>query len=89
MSDDPTKDIGEKLTTQPTIQTVLERLAEFQVAVERRFDSLETNLNERFDRIESRLKSLERKLDILNKDLLDIRADLADMDERITTLESK
>jgi len=78
MSDEPTKDIGEKYTTQPTIQTVLERIDAFQSAMERRFDG-----------VESRLTSLERKVDILNKDLLSIRADLAGMDERVRALETE
>ena len=38
MSNDPTRDIDEKYTTQPTIQTVLERLDDFRSVVEMNFE---------------------------------------------------
>ena len=45
MSEDPTKDIGQKYQTTPTIQTVLERLEEFRSEVSTRLDRIETQLD--------------------------------------------
>lgn len=65
-------------------------------AFETRFGGLETRfgaLETRFDALEKELRDgfrkVDRKLDVLNQSLLEIRADLRYMDERITAVEPK
>ena len=76
MSEDPTKDLGQKYDTQPTIETVVQMLGE-----------LREHMDARFDRVDARLDKIERKISILNDDVLSIRADLAGIDQRVTKLE--
>jgi hypothetical protein len=76
MSEDPTKDLGQKYDTQPTIETVVQMLGE-----------LREHMDARFDRVDARLDKIDRKISILNDDVLSIRADLAGIDQRVTKLE--
>jgi len=76
MSEDPTKDLGQKYGTQPTIETVVQMLGE-----------LREHMDARFDRVDARLDKIERKIKVLNDDMLSIRADLAGIDQRVTSLE--
>ena len=73
MSDDPTKDIGEKYTTQPTIQTVVEMIGEFRAAMERRFDELESRLNVRIDRVESLASTTRGEMLALRADFTELK----------------
>lgn len=41
-----------------------------------------------FEAVKKRLDSVERKIGILNKDVLDVRAGLAGIDSRVTDLEA-
>lgn len=68
MSEEKTKDIGEKYTTQPTIETVIQMLGEFRAAVERRFDA-----------VDARLERMEIRLDRVESMALEARADLREM----------
>ena len=49
MCEDPTKDIGEKHQTNPTLDTVVQMLSELRQHMDKRFDALEI----RIDRMES------------------------------------
>jgi hypothetical protein len=68
--------------TQPTIETLMQMVAAFQLEVRERFDGLEKEMRDGF-------RKVDRKLDVLNQSLLEIRADQRYMDERITALEPK
>ena len=83
MSEDPTKDLGLKYDTQPTIETVVQILGEMREEIRAGFEAV----NARFDRVDARLDKIERKISILNDDVLSIRADLAGIDQRVTKLE--
>lgn len=83
MSEDPTKDLGQKYDTQPTIETVVQMLREMRGETRAGFEAM----NARFDRVDARLDKIERKIGILNDDVLSIRADLAGVDQRMTKLE--
>jgi hypothetical protein len=76
VSEEPTKDLGQKYDTQPTIETVVQMLREMR-----------EHMDARFDRVDARLDKIERKISILNDDVLSIRADLAGIDQRVTKLE--
>lgn len=83
MGEDPTKEIGQKYETNPTVETVVQMLGELRLHMDARFDAVEARL----DKIESELSSLKRKINILNEDVLEVRADLAGIDRRVSKLE--
>jgi hypothetical protein len=58
MSDEP--------TTRPTLDTLLEMMREVRDEVHSGFQAV----NERLDRIENRLSRVERKVGLLNQDIL-------------------
>ena len=57
--------MADEMTTKPTIETVLERINEFDKRSESRFDQLET----RFDRLETRFDQLETRFDQLDAEI--------------------
>jgi tetrahydromethanopterin S-methyltransferase subunit G len=63
--------------TKPTLETILERI-----------NALGEEMRAEFAAVNRRLDALDRKIGVLSKDLVDVRADLAGMDARITALES-
>jgi chaperonin cofactor prefoldin len=75
MSEDPTADIGEKYQTKPTIQTILEKLDEFRVSMEKRFDSME----KRFDTLDVRVDKIETQLDRVTSVAHETRADFKEL----------
>ena len=69
--------MADDLTTKPTLETIPERI-----------NALGEKIDVGFEQINKRLDSLDRRIGVLSKDLVDVRAALAGMDARITTLES-
>lgn len=86
MSEEPTKDIGQKYDTRPILENILTEMRSGFEAINRRIDEFEGRVNTRLERIENRLDKIERKIKILN-DVLSIRADIAGVDQRVTNLE--
>lgn len=87
MSEEPTKDIGQKYDTRPILENILTEMRSGFEAINRRIDEFEGRVNARLERIENRLDKIERKIKILNDDVLSIRADIAGVDQRVTNLE--
>jgi hypothetical protein len=75
MSEDPTKDIGQKYDTDPTLDTVVRMLSELRDAVEKRFSDLERGLSIRLDRIESEVKQTHSELFSLRADFTELRSE--------------
>jgi hypothetical protein len=76
MSEERTEDIAQKYNTQPTIQTVLERLDEFRATVETRFDGVERRFDDlhiRLDRIESVGHDTQSKFHSLRADFNELK----------------
>ncbi len=69
--------MADDLTTKPTLDRLLEMV-----------QGMRDEMRAGFESVNKRLDSLDRKVGILSKDLVDVRADLAGMDARITALES-
>jgi len=74
MSNESTKDIGRKYDTKPTIETLLEELRSFRMAVEQRFDSL----NVRLDRMEAVAHDTQSKFHALRADFNEFKGELRD-----------
>jgi chromosome segregation ATPase len=72
-------------TTQPTIETILERISELSTrfgGVENRLGSLEdrfTGFENRFERVEKRLDGVDEHLERLASVVIDMRADMRDI----------
>lgn len=64
--------------TQPTIETVLQRI-----------NALGERFEKRFDEAIGQLKSLSRKLDVINKELLEMKGEQQELRDRIEVLERK
>ena len=76
MSNDPTKDMGEKYGTKPTLETLL------QIMIEMRN---ETRIG--LAQIDGRLKRVENKIGVLNEDVLAVRADMRELKMSLTVHE--
>jgi len=82
VSEDPTKDIGQKYDTDPTLDMVVRMLGELRdetrngfAAMEKRFSVLETGLSIRLDRIESEVKQTHSELFSLRADFTELRSE--------------
>jgi len=88
--------------TQPTIETVLERINQLGESLgaemNQRVDAFEQNLtqqitnlraemNERFSQVDGQLAKLNAKVDVLNDELLNLKADQRMHGKRIDELE--
>jgi chromosome segregation ATPase len=82
--------------TKPTIETVLERLADFRSSLEARFDAFEvrlTNVEKRIENIETRLSAIESGISQLNDkfetlavEIMETKAAQRDLKRRINAL---
>ena len=75
MSEDPTKDIGQKYDTRPTLETLLEEVRAGFKAVDKHFHELESRLSVRLDRIESEVKQTHSELYALRADFTELRSE--------------
>ncbi|MCI0489695.1 MAG: hypothetical protein L0229_24160 [Blastocatellia bacterium] len=94
-SKDLTQNLPETETTKPTIETVLERVNAGFAALSLRMDGIESDIAEaRNDIAELRkemqdgFRRVERKIQLLNNDFLDRRADYEDILRRVESLEN-
>lgn len=87
---------NDELSTQPTIETLLSRMNEWG----ERFTSQLTTINGGVDELRkgqdelradlrSGLRGVERKIQILNDNLLTIRADVRDLEVRLEKIEAE
>ena len=94
MSEDSTRDI-----ILNALEALTEKINDFEVKVDARFSALEAKqydtrpiweqaLAEILE-IKERLEGIEYKLDVLNKDVLQTRADQVRLDKRVTNLEGE
>lgn len=65
-------------TTRPLLDQILQEMIQTR-----------DTLTERLDGVEKELRSIDRKFDVFNKEMLGMKADIRDFDERLTELERK
>jgi hypothetical protein len=87
---------GDDVTTNPTIETVLERINSLgekfdgrMSSLEGRMSSLGSEVGEIHKDLRTGLKQVERKIDVLNNSMLQMVADRKDLEERVENLETK
>ena len=80
---------GDDVTTNPTIETVLERINSLGEKFDGRMSSLGSEVGEIRKDLRTGLKQVERKIDVLNNSMLQMVADRKDLEERVENLETK
>ncbi len=73
---DPTKDIGAKYDTRPTIETVLDRIQALGEQLDTRMARFEERIEARLDRIESEVKKTGSEFYELRADFRDFKKEL-------------
>jgi hypothetical protein len=87
-SEDPTKRFNStEHATQPTIITVLERISALGESLGQQMKAMESRLVTNIGEVSATVRRVERKIEILNDSVLEVRADHRDM-ERVERLES-
>lgn len=64
--------------TRPLLDQILKEMTETRDA-----------MNARLDAVEKQLRSIDRKFDVFNKEMLAMKADVRDFDERLSELERR
>ena len=86
---------NDEMTTQPTIETILARFDEWGARVTSELSQLRTGQDELRKgqdglraELNTGLRRVERKIEILNDNLLTIKADIRDLEVRMEKVES-
>ena len=90
--DDNTKDLTSDLTDRQILlelRQTMGSLVERVTALEHRTNPLPTNYDERFTALEKAVRLTNHKLDELNANILDMKAEHRDLSERVTALEGR
>ena len=77
------------MTTQPTIDTLLARLDEWGARFTNELTKVNAGQAELRDDLNTGLRRVERKIEILNDNLLTIKADIRDLEVRLEKVESE
>ena len=70
------------LTTQPTVETILNRIDAFRISVDSRFEKVDQNLRDFREEVQDRLDGIEKQVVVIRKDQLDMRIDLRSLHEQ-------
>ena len=77
------------MTTKPTIDTLLARLDEWGARFTNELTKVNAGQAELRDDLNAGLRRVERKIEILNDNLLTIKADIRDLEVRVEKIESE
>jgi hypothetical protein len=80
---------NDEMTTKPTIDTLLARLDEWGARFTNELTKVNAGQAELRDDLNAGLRRVERKIEILNDNLLTIKADIRDLEVRIEKIESE
>jgi hypothetical protein len=89
MSNDLTQNLPNDATTKPTIETVLDRINALGDTLTLRMNEIVVNVAQLRNDVEQGFRRVERKIELLNNDFLEIRSDQKDLLTRIESLERK
>lgn len=87
--------MSEEVSTRPTWETVLERMGEMEGRLNERLTSLGEELRAEVreqagqlrNEMKAALRKVEDKIDVLNQNILDVRADHRDLKRRVEDME--
>jgi chromosome segregation ATPase len=74
---------SDNMNTQPTIETVLDRITQLSTNVEKRFDQLD----KRFDQVDKRFDQVDKRFDQTDQRIANIEQDVAEIKKSIAVLE--
>lgn len=80
---------NDEVTTKPTIDTLLARLNEWGARFTNELTRISAGQAELRDDLNTGLRRVERKIEILNDNLLTIKADIRDLEVRVEKIESE
>ena len=80
---------NDEVTTKPTIDTLLARLDEWGARFTNELTRISAGQAELRDDLNTGLRRVERKIEILNDNLLTIKADIRDLEVRVEKIESE
>ena len=80
---------NDEVTTKPTIDTLLARLDEWGARFTNELTKVNAGQAELRDDLNTGLRRVERKIEILNDNLLTIKADIRDLEVRLEKIESE
>ena len=80
---------NDEMTTQPTMNTLLARLDEWGARFTNELTKVNAGQAELRDDLNAGLRRVERKIEILNDNLLTIKADIRDVEVRLEKIESE
>jgi predicted nucleic acid-binding Zn-ribbon protein len=80
---------NDEMTTKPTIDTLLARLDEWGARFTNELTKVNAGQAELRDDLNAGLRRVERKIEILNDNLLTIKADIRDLEVRVEKIESE
>jgi hypothetical protein len=80
---------NDEMTTQPTMNTLLARLDEWGARFTNELTKVNAGQAELRDDLNAGLRRVERKIEILNDNLLTIKADIRDLEVRVEKIESE
>lgn len=77
--------------TKPIWENALKEITDTRSEMREGLASLRAEMREGFEKgrsdMESSVRKMERKIDVLNQNILDVRADIREVDERLSKLE--
>ena len=79
---------NDEMTTKPTMDTLLARLDEWGARLTNELTKVSAGQGELRDDLNAGLRRVERKIEILNDNLLTINADIRDLEVRLEKIES-
>jgi len=79
----------DNVSTKPTLDTILERINAIGQELRGRLDAVEAEVAGLRVDVKKGFADLGRKVDILNKEHLQMKGDISALDERITQLEEE
>ena len=80
---------NDEMTTKPTIDTLLARLDEWGARFTNELTKVNAGQEELRADLNTGLRRVERKIEILNDNLLTIKADIRDLEVRLEKIESE
>jgi hypothetical protein len=90
MSDDPTRQVP---PTQPTIETVLERInvldEKLSGEIQTRINALDEKLSGQMKEVKAELRQINRTFEVVAKELLEMKARTLEAEARLDELERK
>src|SRR5207248_4353577 len=75
--------------TKPIWENALKEIADTRVEMREGFEKVHVEIEKVRSEVETGMRRVERKIDILNQNILDVRADQKELEERVNKIDSQ